>query len=114
VISGQYVTVAPGWLHTCGITIADELYCWGSNGQGQLGTGVHEPPYLYPHPLAVNSTATFKDVDAGWYSTCAVSSSNQVYCWGLNQAGQLGQGFVSGSFEPWPDPLPVMTLNSTQ
>lgn len=31
--------IAPGGLHTCGVTTADVAYCWGYNNKGQLGDG---------------------------------------------------------------------------
>jgi alpha-tubulin suppressor-like RCC1 family protein len=30
---------AAGWLHSCGVTTAGHAYCWGQNGDGQLGDG---------------------------------------------------------------------------
>jgi alpha-tubulin suppressor-like RCC1 family protein len=35
----SFKAVAPGLDHTCGITTADEAYCWGANSRGQLGNG---------------------------------------------------------------------------
>jgi len=34
-----FATVSSGSQFTCGITTAGALYCWGVNGDGQLGNG---------------------------------------------------------------------------
>jgi alpha-tubulin suppressor-like RCC1 family protein len=31
--------MAAGGLHSCGVTTTGVAYCWGENGQGQLGDG---------------------------------------------------------------------------
>jgi alpha-tubulin suppressor-like RCC1 family protein len=35
-----------GHAHTCGVTTAGAAYCWGSNGNGQLGVGTTTGPQL--------------------------------------------------------------------
>jgi alpha-tubulin suppressor-like RCC1 family protein len=45
--------ISAGFNHTCGVTTAGELYCWGSNNQNQLGDGSTTPrpaPVLIPVP----------------------------------------------------------------
>ena len=37
--SGVWSTVSPGGAHTCGITTAKNLYCWGYNLDGRIGDG---------------------------------------------------------------------------
>ncbi len=43
-----------GLFHTCGLTTANELYCWGSGGLGELGDGYATGRNLYvTHPVKV-------------------------------------------------------------
>ena len=84
--------IAPGWSHTCAITYDDgQLYCWGSNYRGQLGdnTTVNKTTPV----LANNGDLSGKTVvaaTAGNSHTCALDTVGQVYCWGRNDNGQLG------------------------
>jgi alpha-tubulin suppressor-like RCC1 family protein len=35
----KFKAIHAGMGHTCGVTLDDKAYCWGYNGQGQLGNG---------------------------------------------------------------------------
>jgi len=48
-----FVSLTGGQMHTCGVTAAGAAYCWGSNGNGQLGVGPsgdHLTPALVVNP----------------------------------------------------------------
>jgi hypothetical protein len=64
----------------CGITTADILYCWGRFA------GQTTAPYM--HPGVVMSAVS--DVDADGYHVCLLTAAGKPYCWGLNDAGQVG------------------------
>src|SRR5438445_10237670 len=79
-----------GW-HTCAVTTDGTIYCWGFNGNGQLGDGTRTNravPALVQAPAGV----TFQAVSAGGQHTCAVASTGDAYCWGRNEFGRLGDG----------------------
>jgi alpha-tubulin suppressor-like RCC1 family protein len=48
---------AGGSGHACAVTVESEVYCWGSGGEGQLGTGGSGPDYLEPEPVRLWSEA---------------------------------------------------------
>lgn len=86
--------VASGSSHTCAINSSDKLYCWGLNIQGQLGLGS-----MINTSSPTNITAlAWKQVDSGAGHTCGIlddiSLEGVIYCGGLNQYGQLGDGTV--------------------
>jgi alpha-tubulin suppressor-like RCC1 family protein len=71
--------VAAAYQHTCAITAANAVACWGYNSSGQIGSGSfsNQPtPYTWTLPEAADSVAT------GASGTCAVTVSGAVYCAG--------------------------------
>ncbi len=88
-----FQAVAAGALHSCGLTLRNEILCWGANSTGQLGTG-DDVFRTIPWPVA-HGTTEFSLVVPGAAHTCALSVDNDVFCWGANNAGQLGLGNLS-------------------
>jgi alpha-tubulin suppressor-like RCC1 family protein len=72
------------------------LYCWGFNGDGQLGIGQDPtgsgPIYAVPQAVPPTGNQTFASMNGGLFHNCAVTFSHIAYCWGDNNNGQLGLG----------------------
>jgi alpha-tubulin suppressor-like RCC1 family protein len=43
---------------------------------------------------------SFTAVSVGGQHTCGITTAGEAYCWGDNQAGQLGDGTFTGSTVP--------------
>ena len=88
--------------HTCGVTTDYRAYCWGFNGNGQLGDGTSGDGYgnYRTRPHAVVGGLLFKQVETGLYHTCAVTPGNRAYCWGA--AGYIGDGTNIQRLTPTP------------
>ena len=101
-----FKNIYTGHYHTCGLSDQNKAYCWGSNDNGQLGTGVM--PSLgesIPKKLESGSMPegeTIESMTLGNAHSCAVASNHKVYCWGLNRDGLLGNGVEVGSYENKP------------
>jgi alpha-tubulin suppressor-like RCC1 family protein len=95
------VSVTSGRTHSCALTEAGRVYCWGSNDRGQLGIGRHGGSVARPAPV-VGGPAVVRTIAAGWDFTCAIGSDDDAWCWGSNEAGQLGDGTLEDRDTPVP------------
>ncbi|HUR95622.1 MAG TPA: hypothetical protein VMY76_13620 [Gemmatimonadales bacterium] len=86
----EFREVVTGTGHTCAIASDEAAYCWGDDGLGQLGIG--SAGEARPTPTAVAGGLHFRHLTAGSIHTCGVTTSDRIYCWGSNAAGQLGDG----------------------
>jgi alpha-tubulin suppressor-like RCC1 family protein len=91
----ELVALAAGQAHTCGLDAEGVAYCWGSDRDGQLGLGATAvqlcgafPCATRPQPVAGN--LRFLTLAAGHRFTCGITTNSKVFCWGLNDVGQLG------------------------
>lgn len=73
------VSVFAGQNYTCAVTGSGDLYCWGDNSYGQLGTG---DTTSYVHPQKINAGWSATDV-SGWNAgACALTTDKTLKCWG--------------------------------
>ena len=108
--SDGFVAVSAGREHTCALTVGGTAFCWGSNELGQLGVPADTVTCFRGDrgigcqraPRRVNTSVVFQKIAAGGDHTCALSTSNQIYCWGDNLYGELGDPAVRQSFTPIP------------
>jgi hypothetical protein len=84
---------------TCGVTSAQEAWCWGANNDGQLGTGDSLPSTT---PRQVIGGVNFQSISVSNFQTCGVSSAQTAYCWGPNVYGGLGDGTLVSTASPHP------------
>ena len=86
-----------GYEHSCAIESSGQLWCWGRNETGQLGTGSTSSGELRAMRAMADSDTPLDDVIAiglSIRSSCAVRAVNggEVWCWGARQDGALGDG----------------------
>jgi hypothetical protein len=86
-----------GFYHTIARIKNGKVYVWGRNIYGVLGNGkedVNETtcPKIHTKLSAINLI----DICCGDYHTLALTADGEIYSWGLNDAGQIGNGENSG------------------
>ena len=68
----SYADVAVGAFHSCAITVSGVLKCWGPNNYGETGNTYSTTPH------DMDNTDTYSSVAAGYQTTCAISTTNQL------------------------------------
>jgi len=90
-ISSGATDIAVGEEHVCAL-IGGGVWCWGQGGWGQLGVDA----IWRTAPVQTSGMTTgVSDITAAQRSTCVVhdpGGGREVWCWGVNNVGQLGDG----------------------
>ncbi|CAN5746099.1 hypothetical protein BH11MYX3_BH11MYX3_25460 [soil metagenome] len=92
----QCVTdVAIGHRYICQLKYDHTIWCSGTNGSGELGTGMSSMMPVATPVQVVEAGTPMTDVThlrGGYEFTCAVRTNGNVWCWGRGNQGQLGNG----------------------
>jgi alpha-tubulin suppressor-like RCC1 family protein len=95
------VAVAAGRFYTCAVLSDGTARCWGANNLGQLGKGSITTKQLTP--IVVTGLTNVLGIATGQGHACALLANGTASCWGVNNAGQLGEGtFFFGVGRPTP------------
>jgi alpha-tubulin suppressor-like RCC1 family protein len=84
------VQVAAGGTHGAAVAADGSVWTWGGNDRGQLGYPT--PGVASPTPHQVPGLSGVRQVAAGVDFTVALRSNGEVWTWGANDLGQLGDG----------------------
>ena len=98
------VQVDVGDAHSCALTTAGGVVCWGLATDGQLG---NDGTTSSNRPVAVVEAAGRSDplegiiqIGVGGAHTCALTVEGRVACWGKGTDGQLGNGGTQSASAP--------------
>ena len=94
--------ISAGNNHSLALDSEGQIYAWGANYNGQLGNGDTTSSNT---PVKVDTSGvlagkTISQISAGGVHSLALDSEGQIYAWGYNDNGQLGNGDTTDSNTP--------------
>jgi alpha-tubulin suppressor-like RCC1 family protein len=102
--AGGWVHVAAGAVHSAAIDAEGRLYTWGDNSKGQLGVGVAVAASSTPVEIPQYAVSNrWVGLAAGDFHTVAVTQDGDMWAWGSNEFGQVGNNGAAAI-----EPLPVL------
>jgi hypothetical protein len=111
----KIIQVAAGSGHSLALSSTGQVYAWGYDDDGELGDAPMSPADE-PAPVPVSYDAEMPpgtkiiQIAAGSLHSLALSSTGQVYAWGSNAQGQLGDNAAEvSSWRPVAVSLPAGT-----
>jgi alpha-tubulin suppressor-like RCC1 family protein len=112
--TGPVVQVAAGQLHSLAVTATGQLYAFGRNTEGELGSPANNDPNPTPALVTLpGATGPVVQVAAGGEHSLALTSTGQLYAFGRNNYGELGSATNNGTDDPNPAPMLVALPAST-
>ena len=86
--------------HSLAINEDGELYAWGFTDFGRLGDGTSGFPHVRRSPVRIGTASNWVKVSAGSAHSLAINEDGELYAWGRNQYGQLGDGTSADKDRP--------------
>ena len=99
---------------SCALLATDDVYCWGDGSDFQLGYG-NLIDQSSPVQVVDMPAGDIVDIEAGARGMCAVFATNERYCWGYSEEGQLGMAPINqlDLTDPLPFSGPVVEVTLT-
>ncbi|MGE5654412.1 MAG: hypothetical protein ACM3ZQ_09175 [Bacillota bacterium] len=91
--------IAAGSDYSLALRIDGNVYAWGHNDSGQLGSGAWVSTPLYTR---VQLPSVVRNITAGDSHALAVDETGQIWGWGDNRDGAVGDGTLSLRISPVP------------
>ena len=96
----RIVAIAAGGEHSLALDSAGNVSAWGSNTLGQLGNGQNLDQFGPTPTIFPNGTPRILSISAGGSHNLAVDADHNVWAWGVNGQGQLGNPQFASSNLP--------------
>ena len=98
---GAATNAAVGGAHSLAVTSSGQLYAFGYNGYGQLGKAANNTPNPVPALVTLpGQVGQVMQAAAGSNHSLVLTSSGQLYAFGYNWYGQLGNATNNGTLTP--------------
>jgi len=102
----QVVALAAGWDFSLALMSDGTVFSWGFNGNGELGLGSSDYQDIHHLPQKIPYLSNIVAITAGWNHALALDRDGNVWAWGNNYFGQLGNGERKDKF-PYGEGVPV-------
>lgn len=99
-LSSGVSAVIGGGFHTCALTTAGGVKCWGGNMHGALGSTTGTDTFRTTPVDVIGLSSGVSKVTAGLWHTCALTTAGAAKSWGSNTGGQLGDGSETNRLTP--------------
>jgi alpha-tubulin suppressor-like RCC1 family protein/tRNA A-37 threonylcarbamoyl transferase component Bud32 len=96
----QIIDFANGLRHCIARNNRGKVYCWGRNDLGLLGIGSQDKNYYKPILNQYLNNEFVIDISCGAYHSLVLTNCGEVYAWGSNDWGQIGNGCNSDQLIP--------------
>ena len=91
-VGTRVAAISCGAEHTLALTSAGRVLAWGQGDEGALGTGTPRARSRVPVPVSLPARVRVRAVFASVFASMALSTTGQIWTWGDNAEGQLGNG----------------------
>jgi len=83
----DFVAIDTNFGHTCALSAAQDVFCWGDNSTGQVGRPTNE--FIFTLQATQAGSNKYKSVVTGTGHSCAIQVNGLLDCWGDNSKFQL-------------------------
>ena len=114
-VNANITAIACGNYHTAALDDKGRVWCWGDNGNGQLGVSqnfseaLNFMPQLVRISNVAQGTCTIKHISCGSYTTNAIAEDNRLFSWGVTEVVAFGSRHPGALAVP-PSSSPVVDV----
>jgi alpha-tubulin suppressor-like RCC1 family protein len=106
----ETVDVAASSVHACALGMDGDLWCWGEGADGRLGLGTTTSSNT---PQQITTLPAIATLSSGGSTSCAIArTGGELWCWGYNQTGEVGNGTTGLILAPVRNLIPAALLSS--
>ena len=99
------ITVSCGFSFTLALCADGTVWSWGDGSNGELGTGTAGTVYT-PQQINPQILHDIRAIACGASTAFALDATGQVWSWGANTDGVLGNGSPAGATQFFPKQIP--------
>ncbi len=110
------VQISVGYYHNMALDSSGKVWTWGYNDKGQIGDGTSSTTVFQATPQNISALNNQKivQIGAGGYFSAALTDTGNVYAWGDNTYGQIGNGSTISTGILTPTQVPSAKLNDVK